>query len=184
MRPTGTHEGWGVQVPFGFLRRTSPSPLTAYHELSLRDSRENSDAFADLIASARLDESLCSVISRISSAESLILLSWAFSSARADMPEEKMTAAARISIANRDLGLFIIIPPFIVFRIYTFFYTISDGNCYVKRTVICRKISGDKAVAKVMENKIFAPWRMAYILSNSGRQRTKEPGCIFCEFPK
>ena len=35
-----------------------------------------------------------------------------------------------------------------------------------------------------MENKIFAPWRMAYILSNSDDNVQKEPGCIFCEFPK
>ncbi len=35
-----------------------------------------------------------------------------------------------------------------------------------------------------MENKIFAPWRMAYILSNSDDNEQKEPGCIFCEFPK
>lgn len=35
-----------------------------------------------------------------------------------------------------------------------------------------------------MENKIFAPWRMAYILSNSDDNEQKEPGCIFCEFPR
>ena len=35
-----------------------------------------------------------------------------------------------------------------------------------------------------MEDKIFAPWRMAYILSNSDDNEKKELGCIFCEFPK
>ena len=35
-----------------------------------------------------------------------------------------------------------------------------------------------------MEDKIFAPWRMAYILSNSDDNEQKELGCIFCKFPK
>ena len=60
--------------------------------------RNNSRHEIFIALSAMLDESSCAVISRTSSAESLILLSWAFSSAKADMPEEKMTAAARISI--------------------------------------------------------------------------------------
>lgn len=32
--------------------------------------------------------------------------------------------------------------------------------------------------------KIFAPWRMAYILSNSDDNKNKGSGCIFCDFPK
>ena len=33
-------------------------------------------------------------------------------------------------------------------------------------------------------DKIFAPWRMQYILSNSDDKKPENPGCIFCTFPK
>lgn len=33
-------------------------------------------------------------------------------------------------------------------------------------------------------DKIFAPWRMQYILSNSDDNEDKGSGCIFCDFPK
>ena len=33
-------------------------------------------------------------------------------------------------------------------------------------------------------DKIFAPWRMQYILSNSDNGDPQEKGCIFCNFPK
>ncbi len=32
-------------------------------------------------------------------------------------------------------------------------------------------------------DKIFAPWRMQYILSNSDDNEEKDTGCIFCKFP-
>jgi len=33
-------------------------------------------------------------------------------------------------------------------------------------------------------DRIFAPWRMEYITSNSDDNETKGTGCIFCDFPK
>jgi len=33
-------------------------------------------------------------------------------------------------------------------------------------------------------DRLFAPWRMEYILSNSDDSQIKGDGCIFCDFPK
>ena len=33
-------------------------------------------------------------------------------------------------------------------------------------------------------DRVFAPWRMEYILNNSDNNEKKGSGCIFCDFPK
>ena len=109
-------------VPLGFLRRTRPSPTCPpIISPAFVTAGKIATPFPDLMTSAMLSASPWAAISRTSSAESLILLSCAFSSANAVSPVEKITTAAKIRINARDFEvLFMYIPPVrLVFQICT-----------------------------------------------------------------
>lgn len=55
--------------------------------------------------------------------------------------------------------------------------------CFVEPK-LCKRSRGHCHEGMIRMERLSAPWRMEYILSNSDNNDPQEKGCIFCNFPK